>query len=99
MTKDQAPPASEVAQALGTIASTCIDKSFSAGTNVGPATQATDTLLALSSKHSLDARLGPSGLSGGKVHTLRQAIGAARAFLKACAPADSAQLGATLNTQ
>jgi hypothetical protein len=98
-TKVQAPPASAVAQAVGTIASTCINKSYNAGANVGPATEASDTLIAFSSKYGLDARLGPSSLSGGKVHTLRQAIGAARAFLKACDPADYAQLGATLKPQ
>ena len=90
----QAPPASQVAEAVSAIGSTCINKSYNAGANVAAATQATSSLLTLASKYSLDAPLGPSGLSGGKVHTLRDAIGAARAFLKACSPADYARLGA-----
>jgi hypothetical protein len=96
-TKVQPPPASQVEQAVTAIASACINKSYGSGANVRPATQATNTLVALSSKYNLDAPLGPSGLSGGKVHTLRQAITAARAFLRTCAPSDYANLGAVLN--
>lgn len=88
------PPAAQVQQAVASILQTCISHSYNSTVDLGPVSQATDTLIRFSHTYSLDAQMGHSDL---KAHTLRQALAAARATLRTCSPQDASRLDAVLS--
>ena len=87
------PPAAQVQQAVVAILNTCISHSYDNTVDLGPVSQATDTLIRFSHTYNLDAQMGHSDL---KAHTLRQALAAARDTLRTCSPQDASRLDAVL---
>jgi hypothetical protein len=88
------PPVAQVQKAVVAILDTCIKHNFDNTVDLGPASQATDTLIRFSHTYNLDAQMGRSDL---KAHTLRQALAAARDTLRPCSPQDASRLDAVLS--
>jgi hypothetical protein len=90
-----APPVAQVQQAEVSILETCINHSYDHTVDLGPVSQATDTLIRFSHTYSLDAQMG--GHSDLKAHTLRQALADARDTLRDCSPQDASRLDTVLS--
>jgi hypothetical protein len=92
-TRQQAPPANQVQQAVVTALNTCISHSFDTTVDLTPVSQATDTLIRFSHTYSLDAPIARSDL---KAHTLREALANIRSTLRTCSPADASRVDTVL---